>query len=284
MKIIKTIKQLRAFLSQQERQGKRVGFVPTMGYFHQGHLSLMKKSIKENEVTVVSLFVNPIQFGPKEDLKKYPRDLKRDVKMISPLGVDVLFVPDEQEMYPQQLLTNIVVKYLSNTLCGSLRPGHFEGVATVVMKLLNIVKPRVIYMGQKDAQQAFIIKKMIQDLNVPTTLSICKTCREKDGLAMSSRNVFLSAVERKEAVVISKALKMAKAVILKGETDAKRIIFLIKKLIADETSANILYVSCVKLDDLKEVSRIDGDVLLAVAVKFSSARLIDNEIVKRPRR
>lgn len=279
MKMIKSIKALRKEIALLRKKGKTIGFIPTMGYFHDGHLSLMRRASKENDVCVVSLFVNPIQFGPKEDLSKYPRDVRRDAALAESAGADLLFVPPVKEMYPGALLTHIHVDLLSEGLCGALRPGHFSGVATVVAKLMNIVLPDVMYLGQKDAQQAVVIKKMIADLNFPVDLRVCPTRRESDGLAMSSRNVFLSPTERQEAVVLSQALQAARKKILQGESDARKIIYEIKKLILDETSASILYVACMSIADWKPVRRIKEDVLLALAVKFPSARLIDNEIV-----
>ncbi len=279
MKIIKSIKLLRKEIASLRKKGKTVGFIPTMGYFHEGHLSLMRQSVKENDVSVVSLFVNPVQFGPKEDLSRYPRDMKRDASLAAGAGVDILFAPSVAEMYPSELLTHVHVDALSDGLCGAFRSGHFSGVVTVVAKLVNIVLPDVMYLGQKDAQQAVVIKKMIKDLDFALRVKVCPTLREPDGLAMSSRNIFLSPTERKEAAALSKSLRLARQKILKGESDASKIVSQIKKLILDETSASILYVVCVSVADLKPVRRIEKDVLLALAVKFPSARLIDNEIV-----
>lgn len=280
MTIVKTIKALRQRLALQRKRGRSIGFVPTMGYFHEGHLSLMRLSKKDNDVTVVSLFVNPIQFGPQEDLSKYPRDLKRDASMARSAGVDILFVPAVEEMYPHKISTFINVDELSDELCGASRPGHFRGVATVVAKLLNIVQPDVLYLGQKDAQQAAVIRRMVDDLNVPVEICIGATVREPDGLAMSSRNKYLSPSERKEAATLSKSLKLVKRKILRGEIDAKKIISEIKKLLLEETGATIDYVSCVSTTDLRPVRRIKDEVLIALAVKFSSARLIDNVLAK----
>jgi len=224
MKIIKSIKLLRKEIASLRKKGKTVGFVPTMGYFHEGHLSLMRQSVKENDVSVVSLFVNPIQFGPKEDLSTYPRDTKRDAAMARGVGIDILFVPLVAEMYPSELFTHINVDVLSDGLCGASRPGHFSGVATVVAKLINIVLPDVIYLGQKDAQQVVVIKKMIKDLDFSLRVKVCPIFREPDGLAMSSRNIFLSPTEREEAGALSRALKSAHERILQGESDASKII------------------------------------------------------------
>ena len=280
MKIITTIRTLRQQLAVLRRKGKTVGFVPTMGYFHAGHVSLMKASVKGNDATVVSLFVNPIQFGPHEDLAKYPRDLKRDADMARAEGVDFLFVPSVDQMYPQPLLTYVDVGRMGEMLCGATRPGHFRGVATVVSKLLNIVQPDVIYLGQKDAQQVEVIKKMVRDLDFPVRVKVCPTFREKDGLAMSSRNAYLSPAERAQAPAIYKALCRARKMIADGERDAAKINSQIKKLISDGTSASIVYISCVGLDDFTITRRIKGDTLIAVAARIGSTRLIDNIVVK----
>jgi pantoate--beta-alanine ligase len=281
MKIVKTIQALRQHLAASRRRGKTIGFVPTMGYFHEGHLSLMRQAKKENDVVVVSLFVNPIQFGPKEDLAKYPRDLKRDAAMARSVGVDALFVPSVEEMYSEKILTYVEVGEIGEVLCGASRPGHFCGVATVVAKLLNIVQPESMYLGQKDAQQVAVLKKMVIDLNFSVKVRVGATVREPDGLAMSSRNIYLSPTERREAAVLSSALFYAKREVLRGELDAKKIISEIKKLLLEGTSATIEYISCISTTDLKPVRRIKGEILIALAVRFPSARLIDNVIVKR---
>jgi pantoate--beta-alanine ligase len=271
---------LRQHLAISRQKGKSIGFVPTMGYFHAGHVSLMKASIKDNDLTVVSLFVNPIQFGPNEDLAKYPRDLKRDSAMARAAGVDILFVPSVGQMYPKLLLAYVDVGRMGEMLCGATRPGHFRGVATVVSKLLNIVQPDTMYLGQKDAQQVEVLKKMVRDLNFPVRIRVCPTLREKDGLAMSSRNIYLSPAERAQAPAIYKALCCAKKMIADGERDTVKINSQIKKLISDGTSASIVYISCVGLDDFISTRRIKGDTLIAVAARIGSTRLIDNIVVK----
>jgi len=280
MKVVRTIKDLRRQLAVLRRKGKSVGFVPTMGYFHAGHISLMKASRKNNDVTVVSLFVNPIQFGPDEDLAKYPRDLKHDTAMAKAAGVNILFIPSVDQMYPHPLLTYVDVGQMGEILCGATRPGHFRGVATVVSKLLNIVQPDTMYLGQKDAQQAEVIKKMVQDLNFHVQVKVCPTLREKDGLAMSSRNAYLSPAERAQAPAIYKALCHARRMIADGERDVLKINSKIKKLISDGTSASIVYISCVGLDDFTLTRRIKGDTLIAVAARIGSTRLIDNIVIK----
>ena len=278
MKIIRSVTKLRRWRSTVEGQ---VGFVPTMGYFHEGHVALMIRSVKDNSHTVVSLFVNPIQFGPNEDLARYPRDLERDIHMAERAGVDILFVPNIPAMYPSGApLSFVDVNKVNQGLCGASRPGHFRGVATVVAKLLNIVEPNILYLGQKDAQQVAVIKKMIEDLNFNTRVVVCPTVREGDGLAMSSRNKYLSPAERSKAPALFHALKLARALVKSGESDANRIIIKIKKLLLDETGATIEYVSCVNPVDMLPVRRIKSDVLIALAVKFPSARLIDNTVIK----
>jgi pantoate--beta-alanine ligase len=280
MKIIRTIKALRSILIAQRKKAGSIGFVPTMGYFHQGHTALMKASAKENHVTVVSLFVNPIQFGPKEDLSRYPRDLKRDTRLARESGVDILFIPSVKEMYPEPLLTFVEVGKIADILCGASRPGHFRGVATVVAKLLNIVQPDIMYLGQKDAQQVEVIKRMVQDLNIPAQIKVCRTEREQDGLAMSSRNSYLSPSERAVAPRLYQALCQARRMIADGERNTSKIISQIKKLISDGTNVSIEYVSCVGLDRFVPVRRIKGKVLVAVAVRIGTTRLIDNIVVK----
>jgi pantoate--beta-alanine ligase len=276
MKIIKTVTALRKFLAPARSDGARIGFVPTMGYFHDGHLSLMRASVRDNDLTVVSLFVNPLQFGPGEDFSRYPRDLGADARKAAAAGVDVLFCPSAGEVYPEDIRTFVEVPQMSSRLCGASRPGHFRGVATVVAKLVNMVQPGIMYLGQKDAQQAAILRKMLYDLHFPLKVRVLPTVREADGLAMSSRNVYLLPSERSQSPVIFRSLTMARALVAHGESDAGKIISKIKKLIVEETSASIEYVSCVEPKELVPVRRIKGQVLFVVAVRFSSARLIDN--------
>lgn len=259
-----------------KKQGKQIGLVPTMGYLHEGHISLVRRSVKESDFTVASIFVNPIQFGPKEDFKKYPRDLKRDAAMLKEAGVDAFFYPTAKEMYPDPYYTYVDVECLGKTLCGRTRPGHFKGVATVVTKLFNIVKPDIAYFGQKDAQQALIIGKMAKDLNMGLKVRTMPTIRENDGLAMSSRNAYLGASERKEAVILYKSLLAAKRMITKGERSAKKIINDMKALIKQKKAAVIDYVEIVDAATLKPVKKISGDCLIALAVRIGNTRLIDN--------
>ncbi len=258
---------------------KTIGFVPTMGALHQGHLSLIKQAARDNHKVVVSIFVNPAQFGPKEDLKKYPRSLKKDFQLCRKAGVDLLFVPDVKSIYPQGYSTFIEVEGLSNKLCGVSRPGHFRGVTTIIAKLLNLVEPNILYLGQKDAQQAIIIKRMIKDLNFPVEVKIMPTVREKDGLALSSRNIYLNKEERKEAPVLSEALSFAKLLIDNGQRDATRIISKMKQLINRKKLAKVDYVSVVDLEKLDNLKKINKNCLIALAIKIGKTRLIDNAII-----
>ena len=280
MKVITTIRAMRKALLSHRQEGLSVGFVPTMGYFHDGHVFLMKASVRGNDVTVVSLFVNPAQFGPNEDLSRYPRDFTRDKAMALAAGVDILFVPSVAEMYPQPTKAWVDVEGAGDILCGASRPGHFRGVATVVAKLLNIVCPDVMYVGQKDAQQAEILKRMVADLDFPVRVNVCPTLREKSGLAMSSRNSYLSPTEKDSAAAIFAALRHASAMIADGERAVGKINSSIKKLICDGTGASIEYIECIRLDGFQIARRIEGDILFAVAVRIGTTRLIDNIVVR----
>ena len=279
MRIIKTITQLRKVLNGARSKGQKIGFVPTMGYFHEGHLVLMRRAKKECDICVVSIYVNPKQFGPKEDLKHYPRDIKRDAMMIKKENVDILFIPSDNVVYPNRYLTYIDVEKISNTLCGKYRPGHFKGVATVVAKLLNMVQPDVMYLGQKDAQQVQVISRMVVDLDFPVEVRVVPTAREKDGLALSSRNVHLSVQERLQAPILYKALGDAAKRIKSGERSASKIIGIIQKTIRQHSSGKIQYVACVDAGTLEPLKILKGKVLIAVAVFFGLTRLIDNVII-----
>jgi len=278
MKIIRSIKDMADFSKKERIKGKAIGLVPTMGALHEGHLSLIRKAREENDVVVVSVFVNPIQFGPKEDYRRYPRELKRDAGLCNKAGVDIVFFPGVKGMY-LNYKTYIDVCGLSDCLCGKFRPGHFKGVATVVAKLFNIVKPDTAYFGQKDAQQVIIIKKMAEDLNIPVQVKVMPTVREEDGLAMSSRNKYLNKKERIDAVVLYRALIMAKNLIRSGLTDSVSVIKKMKQLINNKNSAKIQYISIVDPFDLLPVNRIKGKALIALAVWIGKTRLIDNIIV-----
>ncbi|MDD4899982.1 MAG: pantoate--beta-alanine ligase [Candidatus Omnitrophica bacterium] len=276
MKIIRSIKVMQDYSGAEKKKGKKIGFVPTMGALHQGHLSLIKRAREENNSVVVSIFVNPAQFGPKEDFKKYPRDLQKDALLCKKNGVDVIFYPSAKAMYPPEYKTHVNVQDLSSVLCGKSRPGHFQGVATVVAKLFNIVGPTRAYFGQKDAQQATIINRMALDLNLPVKVRVLPTIREKDGLALSSRNLYLSQEERKEAVVLSEALKLARKLIRAGEKKSAAIIAAMRKLISSGRNAKIDYISIVDAKTLKPVPNISGKCLIALAVWIGKTRLIDN--------
>ncbi|ABN52135.1 MAG TPA: pantoate--beta-alanine ligase [Hungateiclostridium thermocellum] len=280
MRVIETISDLKAIIRTQKNLGRVIGLVPTMGYLHEGHLSLVNMSRQNNDYTVMSIFVNPTQFGPNEDFDRYPRDLERDLKLAEAAGVDVVFAPSVKEMYPDGYKTYVNVEGITEVLCGKSRPGHFRGVTTIVTKLFNIVEPHRAYFGQKDAQQVAVIKKMVKDLNMNVEIITCPIVREEDGLAMSSRNVYLSPEERKSAVILSKSLMEAEELIKKGETDAKKIRKYIIDRIQTEKNAVIDYVEVVNADTLENVDEIKGRVLVALAVKFGSTRLIDNVIVE----
>ncbi|MEO0004802.1 MAG: pantoate--beta-alanine ligase [candidate division WOR-3 bacterium] len=279
MRVVKTVKTMQRVAEQLRSEG-RVGFVPTMGALHQGHLKLMEVAREKCDRLVVSIFVNPIQFGPKEDYRFYPRDLQRDLRLVKQVGADVVFYPDVKEMYPKGYATYVEVEGLTRYLCGRSRPGHFRGVTTVVAKLFNIVKPHLAVFGQKDAQQAFVIKRMVKDLNYDIEVLVVPTVREKDGLAMSSRNVYLNSKEREEAPVLYRALKLAEGLIRNGERDAKRVKGAMRSLIREESEGRIDYIEIVDTNRLEPVKKLKGEVLIALAVYFGKARLIDNIIVK----
>ncbi len=280
MKMIRRIDEMQNISRKSSCAGKSVGFVPTMGCLHEGHLSLVARSVKECDVTVVSIYVNPLQFGPREDLKKYPRDLKRDLSLTKKAGVDYVFVPRDKDMYPEKYLTGVEVGEITKVLCGASRPGHFKGVTTVVAKLFNIVLPDVAYFGQKDAQQAVVIKKMVKDLNIPIKIKVRPIVRERDGLAMSSRNKYLSAQERKDALILSEALKKARQLIGTGERNPRNIILSMKRLISEVKSVKIDYINIVDAGDLSKKEKIKGKVLIVLAAFIGTPRLIDNIIIR----
>ncbi len=277
MKIIHTIGMLRSYVKELKKEGRTLGFVPTMGYLHEGHLSLIRKAKEENDRVVVSIFVNPIQFGTGEDFKTYPRDLERDSRLAESAGADVIFAPDECEMYPEGFSTYVENEgQVTKGLCGASRPGHFKGVTTVVAKLFNLVQPDKAYFGQKDAQQAVVIKQMGRDLDFDIEIVVCPIVREKDGLALSSRNTYLSEEERKDALILSQSLFEAEKMIKDGEREVKKIREYIVKRIQSVKSATIDYVEIVSAENLKSLKHIEGSVLLAVAAKIGTTRLIDN--------
>ncbi len=276
MRIIKTIQNLRKELIKFRLQNQRIGFVPTMGSLHQGHLSLIRKSVKENEITVVSIFVNPLQFGPSEDFKNYPRNIKKDQSLAKQGWADIIFIPNEKEMLNSSQLTYVDVEKLTQGLCGAFRPGHFRGVTTIVAKLLNIVQPHSLYLGQKDIQQAVVIQKMTNDLNIPVNIRVCPTVREKDGLAMSSRNQYLSSAQRQEAVILYQSLQLGQQFIQAGETEVSKILRQMRERITKNSPVKIQYLACVDPVNLEPLKIINGNVLLAGAVWIGNTRLIDN--------
>ncbi|MDD5665242.1 MAG: pantoate--beta-alanine ligase, partial [Candidatus Omnitrophica bacterium] len=276
MRLIKSLSLINKELNKCRIKGQSIGFVPTMGALHEGHLSLIRKARKDNDIVVVSIFVNPKQFGPKEDLKKYPRPIKRDLALCRKAGVDFVFCPEFKQMYPDGFSTFVTVKGLSEVLCGKSRPGHFNGVATIVAKLLNIVQPGTLYLGQKDAQQAAILKRMIEDLHIPVKVQVMPIARSKDGLALSSRNAYLSDRERKDALVLSQSLKLAGFFIKNGASDTKRIIFKMRQVIEKKQSAKIDYIEIVDPATLKPLKKVAGSFLIALAVWIGKTRLIDN--------
>ena len=280
MLIYGQIEQVREAVKAWKKEGKSVGFVPTMGYLHEGHKSLIDAARRENDKVVVSIFVNPMQFGPAEDLDSYPRDLNRDAKLCEDAGVDIIFHPEPEEMYADGFCSYVDMNGLTTELCGKTRPIHFRGVQTVVLKLFHIVTPDRAYFGQKDAQQLAVIKRMVKDLNVDTEIIGCPIIREEDGLAKSSRNICLTPEERKAAVVLSKAVKLGQDMIADGERDAAKIVGEMKKLISAEPLATIDYVEMVNMDTMQSIEKAEGHVLCAMAVKFGKARLIDNFIAE----
>ncbi|MCX5707189.1 MAG: pantoate--beta-alanine ligase [Candidatus Omnitrophica bacterium] len=275
MRVISSPNKIRQALIKYKLKGKTIGFVPTMGALHQGHLSLIHQAVRDNDITVISIFVNPKQFGPKEDLNKYPRPEEKDLALCEKAGVDFVFHPKSKDMYPDNFTTYVSVEGLSQVLCGKSRPGHFAGVATVVTKLFNIIQPDIAYFGQKDAQQSIIIKKMVRDLNIPLKIKVLPTIREKDGLAMSSRNSYLNIAERKKARVLSQSLNLARILIQNGARDADRIINRMKALIKKK-AAKIDYVELVDPDTLQPLKKISKDYFIVLAVKIGNTRLIDN--------
>ncbi|MFA5672481.1 MAG: pantoate--beta-alanine ligase [Synergistaceae bacterium] len=271
-----SIKEVREVIGNWKKRGFSVGLVPTMGYLHPGHISLIERARKENDMVVVSIFVNPIQFGPNEDLDTYPRDMTHDREVCEKAGAELIFAPQPSEMYPSENFAFVDIKELGDGLCGAKRPGHFRGVCTVVSKFFNIVLPNRAYFGEKDAQQLAIIRRMVKDLNIGTEIVSCPIVREADGLAMSSRNLYLSPEERKAALSISRSLSAAKELMRKGEKDALKIRETIVAGISAEPLARIDYAEIVDSADLSPVQRIEKPVLAAVAVYFGKTRLIDN--------
>ena len=282
MKIIETVKEMQAFAESLRNAGKKIAFVPTMGYFHEGHLNLMRIGRKLGDCLVISIYVNPTQFGPNEDLAKYPRDFERDRELAASVGVDVIFYPPNEEMYPPGYQTYVNVEEVTNNLCGLSRPGHFRGVTTVCCKLFNMVKPHVTIFGKKDFQQLTAIKRMVIDLNMDLEVVAMETTREPDGLAMSSRNIYIKPEERESALSLSRSLKMAKEMYERGEREAGVILAAVRKFIEGHPHARIDYVQICDTGTMKDVERLDGEAVIALAVRVGSARLIDNYVFGAP--
>lgn len=278
MKIVSTVEEVRKQIKEWKMQGQRIGFVPTMGYLHEGHKSLMDCARKENDRVVVSIFVNPMQFGPAEDLADYPRDLEHDTKICESAGTDLIFHPEPEEMYDGDFCSFVDMSVLTEGLCGKTRPVHFRGVCTVVTKLFNIVTPDRAYFGQKDGQQLAVIRRMVRDLNMDICIVGCPIVREEDGLAKSSRNTYLSPEERKAALVLSQAVRLG-AELAKTEKDAKKVVLAMKDKIQTEPLARIDYVEAVDALSMQPVKTLEGGCMLAMAVYIGKTRLIDNVLV-----
>jgi len=274
---LKTIAEVRQWTKERKLQGQRIGFVPTMGYLHEGHLSLAQVAVEENEAVIMSIFVNPLQFGPKEDFATYPKDLERDCALAASAGVDAVFAPEVSEMYPYYpQLTTVQVAGVTEGLCGASRPGHFTGVTTVVMKLFNIVQADTAYFGQKDYQQVRVIRQMTADLNLPVEIKTVPIKREADGLAMSSRNTYLSTDERRQALSLSQALALCEELYDRGERDSARLIEAIRRRIGKEPAAAVDYIEVCDQDTLQPVEYVAKPVVVALAVRIGKTRLIDN--------
>ncbi|MCR4438419.1 MAG: pantoate--beta-alanine ligase [bacterium] len=280
VQLVRKVRDMQLQAERWRQEGRLVGLVPTMGYLHEGHLSLIRIARERSDVVVTSIFVNPTQFAPHEDYQRYPRDLPRDMALAEQAGCDVIFHPSVEEMYPAGYLTYVEVEKITGVLCGRSRPTHFRGVTTVVAKLFNIVKPHVAVFGQKDAQQALVVRRMAQDLNFDLEIVVAPIVREPDGLAMSSRNSYLSPEERRQAVVLSKALQRASELVAAGERSAARLVMEMEAVIRTAPSARVDYVAVVDAQTLEEVEQLRGQVLIALAVWIGSTRLIDNVMVE----
>lgn len=280
MQIVKTIEEVRAIVRAWREAGLSVGLVPTMGFLHEGHQSLIARSVADNDRTVVSVFVNPIQFGPTEDLEAYPRDIERDKALVEATGGDLIFNPESEEMYPPHFTTFVDTTETTELLCGARRAGHFRGVCTVVSKLFNIVGPDRAYFGQKDAQQLATVRRFVRDLNFNIEIVACPIVREEDGLAKSSRNTYLSTEERKAALVLSRSLRQAQAAVENGERRAKVVVDIIADCLKQEPLARVDYIEVVDLDNVQRVEKIEENTLVAIAVYIGKTRLIDNFIWK----
>jgi pantoate--beta-alanine ligase len=279
MELVKTIESVRKYIKEARSNGKKIGFVPTMGALHIGHISLIRVAAKDCDFVVVSIFVNPTQFTPGEDYEKYPRPIDKDLEICEQNDVDLVFLPEQDQMYPNKNLTWVDVEKLTEPLCGRFRPGHFQGVTTVCAKLFNIILPDAAYFGQKDAQQAIVIKKMVADLNMPLEIVICPTIREPSGLAVSSRNNYLTEHQRKDAAVIYKSLQKCQNLVETGTTSVKKLTTEMDQVLKEVPSIEIQYVNILNAETLEEIEKVSGKVLIAVAANIGPARLIDNIIV-----
>ncbi|HWP83103.1 MAG TPA: pantoate--beta-alanine ligase [Bacteroidota bacterium] len=283
MEVISSLRVVQERADRLRREGKRIGVVPTMGYLHEGHLSLIKLAKQQSDVVITTIFVNPTQFGPEEDFERYPRDLERDRNLAQEAGTDILFTPEAKAMYPEGYRTYVEVTEVSSILEGKIRPTHFRGVTTVVAKLLNLTKPHVAVFGQKDAQQAFIIRQMVRDLNIDTEIAVAPIVREADGLAMSSRNVYLSPQQRKNALSLYRSLQYAKATIEAGERSVSALRKGMEDLLRKSEPTRIDYIAFLKPETFQEVELLKPpSVLIALAVRFGSTRLLDNILIDIP--
>lgn len=276
MEIVTTVQQVRAQVKAWKKEGLSVALVPTMGYLHEGHQSLIQRAVEENDKVVVSIFVNPIQFGPNEDFEQYPRDLEKDAALCEATGAALIFHPEAEEMYPDGFCTHVDMEGITENLCGAKRPGHFQGVCTVVSKLFNIVVPDRAYFGEKDAQQLAIIRRMVRDMNIDVEVVGCPIVREPSGLAKSSRNTYLSKEEKRAACVLDRSLTAARSLLNRGERSAENILGVIREEIKEEPLAEIDYVKMVDALTMQDVETADRDVLIAIAVYIGKTRLIDN--------
>jgi len=282
MQVVRTIQEVRTAVAEARADGKRVGLVPTMGALHVGHISLMQAAAARCDFVVVSIFVNPTQFGPGEDLEAYPKPFEKDLAICEQQGVGVVFAPTPEQMYPRENVTWVTVEKLTEPLCGRSRPGHFRGVTTVCTKLFNIVGPGVAFFGQKDAQQALVIRRMVADLNMPLEIEVCPTVREADGLAVSSRNRYLSEQQRREATVLNRSLEKCREMIEAGVTSAAEIRVAMIAVLEEVPDLEVEYVSLVDAESLQELAELQGQVLAAIAARLGPARLIDNILVEAP--
>ena len=279
MKIVTSPSEIQDYCRSALAEGKTIGLVPTMGFLHEGHLSLMRRARVENDLTVVSIFVNPTQFGPTDDYEEYPRDLQSDSEMAAEAGVDIIFAPSAEDMYPEGYATFVNVEGITEKMCGASRPGHFRGVTTVVAKLFNLVQPHRAYFGQKDAQQTVVIKRMAADLNFGVEIVVMPTVREDDGVAMSSRNKYLNEDERRAALVLNKSLHKARNLTKSGERDAAKIYRKMRDMIEAEPLAKVDYISIVDANTLADIDIVNGKTLIAMAVFIGETRLIDNVVL-----